>query len=444
MSKRARYYGVLAWSVGAVWLGMGSALAFIGAAPGYPQEAVPGQVVLKLKPTKENDRLVEVVQDLAIALHAKSSIRVKRFQTNSHFATLKVLPDQTAEAIRLLGQDSRVEYAEANYIYHALEGSDQPPNDQWVQKLWAMQNSGQADESGQQGISGKDIHIVPVWNEGIHGSATVKVAVIDTGIDLHHPDLVQNLIPGFNFYDPTADANDDHNHGSHCAGVIGAVGNNHIGIAGINWDVGLMPLKFLDENGSGSLDVAVQAIQYATQAHVKIMSNSWGGGAFSQALYDAIEEARQQGILFVAAAGNSSQDHDQAQSYPASFALDNVIAVAATNNRDELASFSDFGKTTVHLAAPGVNIFSTGKQGLYLNMSGTSMAAPHVSGIAALLWSVHPEYTYLQIKNTLIETSDPVRGLKQKVISGGRVNVFNAIHGLRHSFVEPHSIYDKI
>jgi len=405
-------------------------------------QSVPGELVVKLNSAPNSKTLntfEAVASNLQKQLGQRSVIKVRHFMTSETFAVLSGMNLKNAQAI--LSNDPRVAYAEPNYLFHVIANRETskdsvnghpPNNDEKMAQLWGMKNFGQADDGGQIGKAGSDINVVPVWNEGITGNRNVKVAVIDTGIDYTHPDLKGNAdaVNGWDFVNKVAGGMDDHDHGTHCAGTIGALGNNGVGVAGVNWNVTIIPVKFLDSQGSGSLENAVQAIQYATKQGVKIMSNSWGGGPFTQALYDAIKEARDHGILFVAAAGNDSNDNDQSPSYPASYDLDNVVAVAATDNRDQLASFSNYGHTKVHVAAPGVKILSTIKGGDYAVMSGTSMATPHVSGISALLWSTNPSYTYAQIKDILINTSDKVRGLNKKVLAHGRVNVYNAIHGI--------------
>jgi len=194
--------------------------------------------------------------------------------------------------------------------------------------------------------------------------------------------------------------------------------------------VTLLPVKFLSATGSGSLQGAVESINYARMMKVNVMSNSWGGGGFSQVLKDAIEATKEAGIVFVAAAGNDRANNDAAPAYPASYEIDNIISVAATDNRDNIASFSNYGATRVHVAAPGVKVYSTTKDGGYAAFSGTSMATPHVSGIVALMLSSHPEWDYSEIKQRLIQTSDPVRALRRRVVAKGRVNAFNAMNGI--------------
>jgi thermitase len=398
--------------------------------------SVPGELVVKLsaEPNQKNGFTFEkVARDLQGSLGLKSTIRVRHLLTTERFAVLKMSEASLKAASAVLASDSRVAYAEPNYLYHLVgvnDANEVTPNDEQYGALWGLKNTGQTDAAGQIGIAGSDIHVAPIWAEGITGSKKVTVAVIDTGIDYNHSDLKDNVdaTRGYNFADNTPDAKDDHNHGSHCAGTIGGLANNGIGVVGVNWNVTIIPVKFLNSAGSGTLDAAVQSIQWATKQKVNIMSNSWGGGPYTQALYDVIAEARDQGIAFIAAAGNEASNNDGQASYPANYELPNIISVAATDNRDQLASFSNYGRNTVHVAAPGVKILSTAKDGGYAVFSGTSMATPHVAGIAALMLSANPSLTYAQIKDILIRSSDKVRGLSRKVVAKGRVNAYNAIH----------------
>ena len=274
------------------------------------------------------------------------------------------------------------------------------------------------------------------------GSKDMVVAVIDTGIDYNHEDLsfnvwrnpkpTQNDIAGFDFVHNDGLPFDDNEHGTHCAGSIGAVGGNGKGISGVNQRVSIMGLKFLSAEGSGTTADAVRAIDYAVTHGAKVLSNSWGGPADegNKALLDAIERAHTAGVLFVAAAGNDGVNNDSGGdriSYPAGFTADNLIAVAATDKNDDLAFFSNFGVKTTHLAAPGVNVLSLQPGNKYQMLSGTSMACPYVAGAAALVWSTHPDWTYKQVKNALITSADKITGLNGKTVSGGRLNVFKAL-----------------
>jgi subtilisin family serine protease len=217
---------------------------------------------------------------------------------------------------------------------------------------------------------------------------------------------------------------DVYGHGTHVSGTIGATSDGK-GVVGVAWNVKILPVRFLGDDGGGTLEGAVKSIDYATTMHANIMSNSWGGGGFSQALLDAITRAKDAGILFVAAAGNRSNDNDSNPEYPCGYQVDNVISVAAIDPRGLLADFSNYGKTTVHIAAPGVNIFSYTMAGLE-SWSGTSMATPHVSGVAALLYAQDPTQSYLTVKTRLMNSARPLPMLRGRVMTG-LVNAYYAL-----------------
>lgn len=360
----------------------------------------------------------------------------------------------TAELLRQLRADAAVEYAEPNWVVraHVL------PNDPSLAALWGLFNTG-SNTCGGTGLAGADIDAPSAWNITT-GSRSAVIGVIDTGINYAHPDLAANVwsapssfsvtiegqsitcaagTHGFNAITRTCDPMDDAAtpHGTHVAGTIGAVGNNGVGVAGVSWVASMMGLKFLDANGSGYTSNAVHAIEFAIQAraalaagggaNVRILSNSWGGGGYSQTLANEIAAANTAGMLFVAAAGNSHSNNDLSPAYPASYQLPNVVAVAATDNRDALASFSNFGAASVHLAAPGVSIWSTAAGSNYLGLSGTSMATPHVSGAAALVLANCPNATTAQLRTSLLDSVDLVQGLATVTSSGGRLNVARAL-----------------
>jgi len=341
-------------------------------------------------------------------------------------------------------------YAEPNYILRAVT----EPNDPRFPELWGLLNTGQTI-NGVAGTPGADIHATAAWDRAV-GSRNTVVGIVDTGIDYTHPDLAANIwsapasytvtvggmtitcpagTHGFNAITHTCDPFDDHFHGTHVAGTIGAVGNNGVGVAGINWIASMMGLKFLSASGSGTLSDAINAIEFAIQvraafgsgaANVRVLSNSWAGGPFSQALFDEITRTNQADMLFVAAAGNSATNNDTAPTYPASYQIPNIIAVAAINNQDALASFSNFGATSVHLGAPGVQVLSTLPGNMYGYLSGTSMATPHVSGSVALLLS-RCAASAATVKSMLLNNVDPTPALSGITITGGRVNVSRAI-----------------
>ncbi len=357
---------------------------------------------------------------------------------SSSFYLLKTKSKSSIVSVRskLKTLNSDVEYIEPNYIYHSTDTTygKSVVNDVDFRENWNLQNLYSKNA---------DIHIVDLWREGIVGNQKTIVAIIDSGIDYHHPDLKKNIytnskeipdngidddgngyiddIHGWNFVDNNSNANDDNGHGTHCAGTIGAEANNSFGIAGINWNVSILPLKFLDSQGYGETKNAILAIEYARKMGAKIINASWGGDPFSQALSDAIQEANSDNILFVTSAGNNGMNNDLTPFYPASLNLPNVISVAASNESDKIANYSNYGQKSVHISAPGNNIFSTALQDGFETLSGTSMAAPHISGIAALLISQEPNLTPALIKERLIKSSDPVNVI-------GRVNAYNAVH----------------
>jgi len=327
------------------------------------------------------------------------------------------------------------------------------PNDTQFSNMWALNNTGQTG-----GTVDADIDAPEAWDITT-GDGSVVVAVIDTGIDYTHPDLVSNIwinageiagdgidndtngyiddIHGWDFVNDDGNPMDDDGHGTHVAGTIDARGNNALGVSGVAPNVKLMALKFLDSEGFGYVSDAVSAVNYATMmkrdhgVNVVATNNSWGGGSFSQALYDAISAANTQDILFVAAAGNDGRDNYYYASYPANYDLPNVISVASTDHNDELSWFSNYG-ANVDLAAPGESILSTLPGGGYGTLSGTSMATPHVAGAVALLKMAEPGLTGAQIKARLLAQSDevlpytvsPAQGY---VMTGGRLNLASAL-----------------
>ena len=446
---------------------MSLGLAEVQAAPIYGAAVMPahvnGELIVKLRDQGVGRKRASslLFASLNKALGGATVLSAAPFETDSSLYVVKISDDSKLQAAMMaLSSEPAIQYSEPNYLYTTQDrDGSQPsdpvsnlPNDADFSKLWGLNNVGQADSAGQVGTAGSDIEVAPLWQAGITGDKRVVVAVIDTGIDHLHPDLADNIftnageiagnnidddkngfiddVHGYNFEARNANARDDHDHGSHCAGTIGGVGNNGVGVTGVAWNVTLMPLKFLSASGSGSLQGAVESINYARMMKVNVMSNSWGGGGFSQTLKDAIEATKEAGIVFVAAAGNDSSNNDASPAYPASYDISNIISVAATDNRDNIARFSNYGSTKVHVAAPGVKIHSTTKNGGYNSFSGTSMATPHVSGIVALMLSAHPEWNYEEIKNRLIQTSEPVRALRRKVMAKGRVNAFNAMNGI--------------
>ena len=342
-----------------------------------------------------------------------------------------------------------VAFVEPNDILYATTD----PNDTRFPDLWGLRNIGQVI-AGVAGTPGADIGAATAWDV-TRGSRNVVVGVVDTGVDYSHPDLAGNVwsapakfsVPiagltitcaagthGFNAITKTCDPFDDNGHGTHVSGTIGASGNNGVGVVGVNWLANVMALKFLSAGGAGTTADAINAIEFAVQvkavfgagANVRVLSNSWSGGAFSQALLNEINRANQNEMLFVAAAGNSGSNNDTTPAYPSSYSAPNVVAVAATNNQDGLASFSNYGANSVHLGAPGVQVLST-YAGDYRFLSGTSMATPHVSGAAALVLSRCAQTATAPLKALLLSNVDLIASLSGKTTTGGRLNVARAV-----------------
>ncbi len=348
------------------------------------------------------------------------------------------------EAIRSYLRHPDVLYAEPNYVVHALALPDDPR----FGEQWALRNTGQTG-----GTPGADIDAPGAWALTT-GSDQVVVAVIDTGIDYTHPDLAPNMFRneadcdhngvdddgngfvddcyGIDTFHGTSDPMDDHRHGTHAAGIIGAAGNNGVGVVGVNWNVRLLACKFLDDNGLGTIAGAIACLDYVRAlkdrgVNIVATSNSWGGAPFSLALYEAIDAQRQRGILFVAGAGNDALEIGPL--YPAAFAAElfNVVTVGATTSSDTLAGFSNFGRWTVHLGAPGTDILSTVPGGGYQLLSGTSMATPHVSGVAALLKAQDPTRDWRALKNLLLAGGDDRPALSGVTLTGKRVSAGGAL-----------------
>lgn len=298
------------------------------------------------------------------------------------------------------------------------------------------------------------INAPAAWNAST-GSSAVVVADIDTGIDYNHPDLAANLwvntgeiagnnidddgngyvddVYGIDAYNADGDPLDDHGHGTHTAGTIGACGNNGAGVVGVNWSVKIMALKFLDEYGSGTTAGAIECFQYALMmknrgVNIRVTNNSWGGGGYDQALFDAINALGAEGVINVCAAGNDGMDTDASLNYPSCFDSDSIISIAASDQNDDKAYFSNWGKTTVDIAAPGVDVLSTFPDNQYYSWAGTSMASPHVAGAVALLCSIDGNQTGADLKDRLLSTADFVNWPYYPTVSNGRLNIGNAVN----------------
>ena len=408
---------------------------------------VPGQVVVKVKKGF-----------MGKFLGKKSLLGADIKRTMSliagDFVVLEASTKSTQSLMVQLKHYPEVVYAEPNFIYKAISNAADP----LYEKLWGMTNNGSNEpdrnggSSGSVGVAGADINAQKAW--GItKGSKNVVIAVIDTGIDYNHEDLKGNIwvntkeiagnnkdddgngyvddIHGWNAFAKNGNPMDGNSHGTHCSGTIGAKHGNGVGVAGVMNDVSLMAVKFLSDEGSGNLADAVVAIDYATKMNADIMSNSWGGGGFSQALEDSIKAAKNKGILFVAAAGNDGTNNDSAPHYPSNYEVDNVVSVAAHTNQDTMASFSCFGKRTVHVAAPGHNILSTTPGNTYKVYSGTSMATPHVSGVLGLFIAQEGRQDVKAVRDRLMATTVPGGAYRKTTLAGGRVDAYNFLTDTR-------------
>ncbi|MFP4143367.1 MAG: S8 family serine peptidase [Thermoplasmata archaeon] len=311
----------------------------------------------------------------------------------------------------LISTSPEVEYAEPDYRYDLMN----IPNDPGYDSLWGMES---IDSPG-------------AWNIST-GSEDVVLAVMDTGIDYTHPDLQDNMwtsVEGYHGYNAMNGSNhpmDEYGHGTHVAGTVGAVGDNREGVAGVNWNVSIMGVKIGGASGIKTSDI-IDGLEYVLQKkregeNIVATSNSWGGSGESRLLKEAIAEHRDEGILFTAAAGNDGVDNDLSPTYPANYDLTNIISVGATDQNDDFTDFSSYGSRSVHVAAPGLDINSTMPGGEYREMSGTSMATPHVSGLIALLASENPGYTPNQLKNAVISSTDERDALKDDLLADGRIN----------------------
>jgi subtilisin family serine protease len=376
---------------------------------------------------------------------------------------LTTIDDLDGESVEDIVSDyaklPEVEYAEPNFeikvdplaadsISSRFVSSDtrSGPNDPLLSEQWGLINTGQ-----REGKAGADVSAGYAW-ERTHGSRKVVVAVLDSGVDYTHEDLAANIwhrpadmemyfdkelgfvddYNGFSAVDRARDPMDENGHGTHCAGIIGAEGDNAKGVAGVNWQVEIMPLKFMGRGGFGTTKDAVEAINYVIDrkkagVNVRVISASWGSRQKSKALEDVIRKAGDNDILFVAAAGNDGMDADKTPHYPSNYKLPNIIAVAALDRKDQLAGFSNYGATSVHIAAPGREILSTWLDGAYEEHSGTAMATPFVAGVAGLVLSVEPNLTVKELRERLLGTVDKTDALKGKVSTGGRLNAARAV-----------------
>ena len=366
---------------------------------------------------------------------------IQKYQLLPNLYEAKITGRSLPETLVNLQPSRQIELVQPN----AKITTNAIPNDPSFPKLYALNNSGQTG-----GKFDADIDASEAWDYTT-GTGQTVVAVIDTGVDYNHDDLRANIwvnsgeiagngldddgngyiddLHGYDFANNDSNPMDDNGHGTHVSGTIGAVGDNGLGVVGVNWHTKIMALKFLDESGSGYLSNAIRALDYAVANGARLSNNSWGGGGYEATLGMAIARASSVGHIFVAAAGNSASNNDVTASYPASYAYDNVVAVAATDQNDNLASFSNYGASTVDIAAPGVSIYSTLPGNSYGSYSGTSMATPQVAGALSLYLDANPSATASQAITALYQSADAILSLSNRVAGSRRLNIGNMLKG---------------
>ena len=383
-------------------------------------EYVEGRLLAKLKSGVDIDDIREIIPSAKV-LGTPGGIHLISFEDSP-----------VIDEVRRLEESGLVEYAQPDHVYNAFLPTPYHSNDPYYAdgNQWALFNQGQ-----NGGVAGADIRAPYAWRILYEsgkpiGSSAVKVAVIDTGVDYNHPDLSANCkkADGFDFYNLDADPMDDGDHGTHVAGIIGATGNNGTGVSGVAWACRIYPIKALNSSMQATDTSILYSLDHADMMGCHIVNMSFGSYSFSQALADKIAEMSS--VLFVCAAGNDASDNDSSPVYPASLGFNNIISVCNTNNKDQLNSYSNYGATSVHVGAPGSNICSTFPGGIYLWMSGTSMAAPVVTGIAVLLKAAFPALTVAQIRSQILDNVDVIPALSGKCSTGGRVNAYKAFSGL--------------
>ncbi|MFN8392502.1 MAG: S8 family peptidase [Bdellovibrionota bacterium] len=446
-SKRLRFRGLHLLAIT-----LASFLLFVTASIAQPANdiAVPGEYIVKYNEQKLQQLRLQIPE-----LTQYSDEQVKDALTSLMRAeTKEPLPLVGADSIKATtAQDIDVGTAVdlldselADYISpNFIRTADRTPNDPSYSSLWGLNQANDID-----------INAPEAWDSfGDDQAKDIIVGVVDTGVDYTHPDLAANMwtnpselngqpgvdddgngvvddIYGYNAISNSGNPMDDNNHGTHCSGTIGGVGNNGVGVTGVAWKVKIMALKFLSSSGSGTDADAIKAINYAVNMRnrggkLRVLSNSWGGSGQNPAMQQAIQAANDAGILFVAAAGNNSSNNDTTPNYPSNYNVPNVVSVAAIDSLGNRAVFSNYGANTVTLAAPGLNIYSTVRGGGYATFSGTSMATPHVSGVAALIYAKWPQFLPQDVKEMMSSTVKRISGLNGLMQAPGIVNAQSAI-----------------
>jgi len=412
---------------------MGLALALVlaillAAAPAEAAApAAEGRLLVGFKKNVSSERQQRVLA----ALDGRISQRFKSIRGGRLVVVRPRSGRATGALLKRLARRSEVAYAEPDFLQFASTTPDDP--------FYALQYA-LVDSPDDH-----DIDAPTAWGTR---SSCAKVAILDTGIDTDHPDLESNVYKskdkpnngkdddkngyvddtyGYNTIKGKGSGEDDNGHGTHVSGIVGGRGNNDVGVSGTCWSTKLLAVKFMNANGKGSTSDAIEGIDYAVKQGFKIINCSFGSSSKSSSLHDAVDYAQDHGTLLVVAAGNNGDDIEKNPLYPASYTDSNILAVAATTDEDQLASFSNYGDVTVDVGAPGDSIYSTYLNGSYKTLSGTSMASPYVAGTAAMLRKQEPDATYGQLRKALREKVDKPAALQGKVVYNGRLNVQKAL-----------------
>lgn len=419
------------------------------------QEVIPGEILVKMKGRPSGSKSSAFMGKVS----GKVALKATFGRLNLHHMALK--PGQDLDKVlEEMRSDPDVEYAEPNYVLRKADDGPAGPDNRRFSFEEAQGVVAQNSSQGSYSQSYADTKVSQSWAQMSDSADEPIVAIIDTGIDYNHTVFTRtgaiwtnpgetgtdsqgrnratngidddgngyiDDFRGWNFHGRTNNPMDDDDHGTHVAGIVLGVGQDIFSSSAVPAKIRLMALKFLGADGSGSTADAIQAIYYAVNNGAQVINNSWGGGSYSQALHDALAYAYGHKAVLIAAAGNSARDNDRQAMYPANYPVPSQISVAATNDWDNLASFSNYGATTVHMAAPGVGIYSTIPGNYFRYMSGTSMAAPFVAGLAALAVREAPHLSGYQIRNLVVNSATPVMNLASKTTSGGRANSLDTV-----------------
>jgi subtilisin family serine protease len=414
------------------------------------QDFVPGEVIVKLKSGQSSVRAAQFSSRMrSRRMNLKASFRGMNI---SHY---KLQPGQDlTQALKDLRNDPDVEYAEPNYILHVVDDAVAQSSNYYAYGSLGYYLNPNYSDANVYSQNAANVKVPQSWNIETplaNNSERPIVAIVDTGVDYNHSVFINsgaiwtnpNEIPangidddgngyiddvrGWNFYAGNNNPMDDASHGTHVAGIVLGVGQNIFASSIAPAKIRIMPLKFMGADGTGSTAAAISAIYYAVNNGAQVINNSWGGSSYSQALADALVYAYDHSVFIASAAGNNSQDLDSNRMYPASYEVSGQMAVAATTDYDYLASFSNYGVGSVHVASPGYSVWSTLPNNTYGTMSGTSMATPFVSGLAALVMREAPNLTGFQVKDLLMSSADSIPALNGYIYSAGRVDAYAAI-----------------